>query len=168
MSYIQSTFAGFGSGISLPGTGIVFQNRGNGFTMDKTMDNCVAPGKRPYHTIIPGFLTKDGKPLGPFGVMGGFMQPQGHLQVLTNMIDFHMNPQEALDAPRFMWTKGKEIQLEHGFGAPLIDILSRREHQIQVPSANIMLGRGQIILRSGEGVLCGASEPRTDGMAAAW
>ena len=136
--------------------------------MDETMDNCVAPGKRPYHTIIPGFLTKDGKPLGPFGVMGGFMQPQGHLQVLTNMIDFHMNPQEALDAPRFMWTKGKEIQLEHGFGAPLIDILSRREHQIQVPSANIMLGRGQIILRSGEGVLCGASEPRTDGMAAAW
>lgn len=168
VSYIQSTYAGFGSGISLPGTGIVFQNRGNGFTMDETRENCVGPGKRPYHTIIPGFLTKDGKPVGPFGVMGGFMQPQGHLQVLTNMIDFHMNPQEALDAPRFMWTSEKNIQLEYGFGPDTAGVLSRMGHSVQIPAGSLMLGRGQIILRDDAGTLCGASEPRTDGMAAAW
>lgn len=168
ISYIQSTFMGFGSGLVVPRSGIVLQNRGNHFTMDENIENCVAPGKRPYHTIIPGFLTKDGKPIGPFGVMGGFMQPQGHLQVLMNMIDFHMNPQAALDAPRWMWTGGRAVNLEHGFGAGTLDTLSRRGHIITVPSNSRLLGRGQLILREDTGVLCGATEPRADSAAVSW
>lgn len=168
ISYIQSTFFGFGSGLVVPDTGIFLQNRGSNFTMDETMENCVAPGKKPYHTIIPGFLTKDGKAIGPFGVMGGFMQPQGHLQVLMNMIDFHMNPQAALDAPRWMWTGGKAISMEHGYGASTLDTLARMGHVLTVPSNNLEFGRGQLILKDDDGVLCGATEPRADGMAAPW
>lgn len=168
VSYIQSTFFGFGTGLVVPDTGIFLQNRGANFTMDPLMENCVAPGKKPYHTIIPGFLTKDGKALGPFGVMGGFMQPQGHLQLLQNMIDFHMNPQAAMDAPRWMWTGGKAVTLEHGYGASTLDSLSRMGHVITVPSNSLEFGRAQIILKDGQGVLCGATEPRADGMAAPW
>jgi gamma-glutamyltranspeptidase/glutathione hydrolase len=168
ISYIQSIYCGFGSGTVLPGTGIVFHNRGFNFTMDESMENCVAPGKKPYHTIIPGFLTKDGEAIGPFGVMGGFMQPQGHVQVLNNLIDFHMNPQEALDAPRWMWTGGKEISLEHGYGGNTASVLAGRGHEITVPADSLSFGRGQIIWRNEEGVLVGATEPRTDGTVAVW
>lgn len=168
ISYIQSIYCGFGSGTVLPGTGIVFHNRGNNFTMDETMENCVAPGKKPYHTIIPGFLSKDGKAVGPFGVMGGFMQPQGHVQVLTNMIDFHMNPQEALDAPRWMWTGEKKISLERLYNSEMADKLTRTGHDITIPVNSLEFGRGQIILRDGDGTLCGATEPRTDGTVAVW
>lgn len=168
ISYIQSTFMGFGSGLVVPRSGIVLQNRGNHFTMDENMENCVAPGKKPYHTIIPGFLTKEGKPIGPFGVMGGFMQPQGHLQVLMNMIDFHMNPQAALDAPRWMWTGGKAVNLEHSYGAHALETLSRLGHVITIPSNSRLLGRGQLILREDTGVLCGATEPRADSAAVSW
>lgn len=168
ISYIQSIYCPFGSGITLPGTGILFQNRGHNFTMDEAMENCVAPGKKPYHTIIPGFLSKDGQAIGPFGVMGGFMQPQGHVQVLMNMIDFHMNPQEALDAPRWMWTGGKDISIEPGFGADTIYKLTRMGHNMNIPNNNLSFGRGQIILRNEDGTLCGATEPRTDGTVAVW
>lgn len=168
ISYIQSIYCGFGSGTVLPGTGIIFHNRGNNFTMDESMENCVAPGKKPYHTIIPGFLTKDGKAVGPFGVMGGFMQPQGHVQVLMNMIDFHMNPQEALDAPRWMWTGEKNISMEHSYGDSTADKLTRMGHKITVPVNSLEFGRGQIILRNEDGTLCGATEPRTDGTVAVW
>ena len=168
ISYIQSIYCGFGSGTVLPGTGIVFHNRGNNFTMDETMENCVAPGKKPYHTIIPGFLSKDGKAVGPFGVMGGFMQPQGHVQVLTNMIDFHMNPQEALDAPRWMWTGEKKISLERLYNSEMADKLTRTGHDITIPVNSLEFGRGQIILRDDDGTLCGATEPRTDGTVAVW
>jgi gamma-glutamyltranspeptidase/glutathione hydrolase len=114
VSFIQSNYMGFGSGVVCPGTGIAFNNRGACFTMDTAHPNVIAGRKRPYNTIIPAFLTKNGKPVGPFGVMGGFMQPQGHLQVISNVVDFGMNPQEALDAPRWQWTGGMKVAVEPG------------------------------------------------------
>ena len=166
ISFIQSCYENFGSGVAVPGTGIVFNNRAWNFTMDPEMENCVAPGKKPYHTIIPGFITRGSEAMGPFGVMGGFMQPQGHVQVICNLADFGMNPQEALDAPRWMWTGEKKITLEHGFGQSTAWALSRRGHEISVPANSLTMGRGQIILRNDAGVLCGATEPRTDGTVA--
>ena len=167
VSFIQSNYMGFGSGVVVPGTGIALQNRGNNFSLDPSSENCAAPGKRPYHTIIPGFLSKGGKPIGPFGVMGGFMQPQGHLQVLMNTIDFNMNPQEALDAPRWQWTEGKSVEIERGFGGSVTEELVRRGHNILLPAEQTSMGRGQIIWRK-EGVLVGGTEPRTDGTVAAY
>ncbi len=168
ISYIQSNFNGFGSGIVIPGTGISLQNRGAGFSLDESMENCLAPGKKSMHTIIPGFLTKNGEAVGPFGVMGAFMQPQGHVQVMTNLLDFHMNPQEALDAPRWQWVGGKKIQLEKAFPPEIAEALRARGHEVEIAESSLSFGRGQIIFRNEEGVLCGASEPRADGCAAAW
>lgn len=168
VSYIQSNYMGFGSGIVVPGTGISLQNRGHNFTLDPSQDNCLMPGKRTYHTIIPGFLSKDNKPVGPFGVMGGFMQPQGHLQVIMNAIDFNLNPQEALDAPRFQWMKDKTVEVEHSFPQHIAQSLVTRGHDIKYAVDSIGFGRGQIIWRNDDGVLCGGTEPRTDGTIAVW
>ena len=168
ISYIQSIYCGFGSGTVLPGTGIVFHNRGNNFTMDETMENCVAPGKKPYHTIIPGFLMKQGEAVGPFGVMGAFMQPQGHVQVVVNTVDYHMNPQECLDAPRMQWTGGKRIQLEREVPAHIGLRLAEMGHQVEICNSNLDMGRGQIIWRMEDGTLAGGTEPRCDGTVAAW
>lgn len=168
VSYIQSNYCNFGSGIVVPETGIALQNRGFNFYMDPASSNCVGPCKKTYHTIIPGFLTKDGKAIGPFGVMGGFMQPQGHVQVMMNMIDFGMNPQEALDAPRWQWTGGMQIELERGFPGDVAEKLMRRGHQVKIAADSMAFGRGQMILRDDRGVLTGATEPRTDGCVAAW
>lgn len=126
VSYIQSNYLGFGSGIVIPGTGIILQNRGYSFSLDKKDINCLEPGKKTFHTIIPAFLSKNGEAVGPFGVMGGFIQPQGHIQVITNTLDFNMNPQEALDAPKWQWTGGKEIEIEHGFPYFLTEELIKR------------------------------------------
>ena len=168
ISYIQSNYSGFGSGIVIPGYGISLNNRGSGFSLDAASDNCLAPGKRPYNTIIPGFLMKEGEAVGPFGVMGGYMQPQGHVQVIMNMLDFGLNPQEALDAPRWQWTGGKKVELEKGFGPEVVNALRKRGHDIKVKEEFTSFGRGQIILKGKDGVLVGATEPRTDGCVAAW
>lgn len=168
VSYIQSNYCHFGSGVVLPGYGIAFQNRGYNFSLDEHHVNCIAPHKRTYHTIIPGFLTREGRAVGPFGVMGGFMQPQGHLQVVTNVIDFHMNPQEALDAPRWQWTGGLHFDMEPGMPLQVVEQLQNMGHDIRVLEDMSQFGRGEIIWRNEEGVLAGATEPRADGVAAAW
>lgn len=168
VSYIQSNYNGFGSGLVVPGTGIALQNRGHCFTFDREHVNCLEPGKRSYHTIIPGFLTKDDKPVGPFGVMGGFIQPQAHVQVLMNTIDFKMSPQAALDAPRWKWIKDRTVQLECQFPEHLASQLVERGHDIHMALDHSGFGRGQIIWRNNDGVLCGGTECRTDGCVAAW
>lgn len=168
VSFIQSNYMGFGSGLVVPGTGIALHNRGHNFTLDPTHVNGLAPGKKPYHTIIPGFLTKDGKAVGPFGVMGAFMQPQGHVQVMMNMIDFQLNPQAALDAPRWRWIKDKKVELEIGVPDHLALSLADKGHQIEWALGSEGFGRGQIIIRLENGVLAGGTEPRTDGAVAAW
>ena len=168
VSLIQSNYMGFGSGLVVPGTGIALQNRGHNFSFDPLHPNCLAPCKRPYHTIIPGFLTKDGRPLGPFGVMGGFMQPQGHVQVVMNLADFGHNPQAALDAPRFQWIKGKEVQLENTVPPSIVQELQDMGHEVEVTEGNLSYGRGQIICRTADGTLIGGTESRVDGMVAVW
>ncbi len=168
ISYIQSNFGGFGSGLAIPGTGVALQNRGASFTLDKTRANCLAPGKRPYHTIIPAFITRaDGTPVGPFGVMGGHMQPQGHTQVAMNLIDFGMNPQAALDCPRFRWNGGLKINIEDFTGEELISKLAEMGHELNVIPRSSDFGHGQIIRRIGDG-LESATEPRIDGAAIGW
>ena len=162
ISFIQSNYQGFGSGIVIPEYGLSLHNRGNGFTLEEGHDNMLRPRKRCYHTIIPGFLTKDGQPVGPFGVMGAFMQPQGHLQVLMNTIDFHMNPQAALDAPRWCWNEGKSISIERGYGWPIYDALQAKGHEMSIGGER-MFGRGQVIWRTDYGTLAGGTEMRTDG-----
>lgn len=168
ISYIQSNYMGFGSGLVVPGTGIALQNRGHNFSLDPNHDNRIEGGKRTYHTIIPGFLTKNGQAVGPFGVMGGFMQPQGHLQVVMNTVDFHLNPQAALDAPRFQWLEGKVVELERSVPEHVGDALARMGHQVRWALGSGGFGRGEIIWRMENGVLVGATEPRTDGQVAAW
>lgn len=164
VSLIQSNYRGFGSGVLVPGTGIAFHNRGLGFKLEPGHPNQVAPGKRPFHTIIPGFLTQDGQPIGPFGVMGGPMQPQGHLQVVVNLVDYGMNPQAALDAPRWQFVAGNRVLLERTVAEPIATGLADRQHLIRRGG---FFGRGQMILRR-NGVLVAASEPRSDGLAIAW
>lgn len=168
VSYIQSNYMGFGSGLVVPGTGIALQNRGHNFSLDPTHDNRLEPGKKTYHTIIPGFLTRDGQAIGPFGVMGGFMQPQGHLQVVMNTVDFDLNPQAALDAPRWQWMEGKVVEMEHSTPAHITEALARMGHQVCWALGSGGFGRGEIIWRQEDGVLVGATEPRADGQIAAW
>ena len=168
VSHIQSNYSGFGSGIVIPGTGISLQNRGRAFSLDPSSPNVLAPGKKSFHTIIPGFLSKDGRAIGPFGVMGAFMQPQGQLQVLTNLLDFGMNPQEALDRPRWQWLKKKEVETEPEYPEEIRKALALRGHEMSINPNHNVYGRGQIILRNSDGVLMGASEPRADGCAAGW
>jgi gamma-glutamyltranspeptidase/glutathione hydrolase len=169
VSWIQSLYMGFGSGLTAGTTGIQLQNRGANFTLAEGHPNQVAPGKRPYHTIIPGFITKDGQPWSSFGVMGGFMQPQGHLQVGLNLVDFDMDPQSALDAPRFNWLQGMEFGLETAVSPQIRANLSKRGHQFLPVDNPLHFGGGQAIVRDPEtGVLIGGSEPRNDGAAVGW
>ncbi|GAB4380223.1 MAG: gamma-glutamyltransferase family protein [Elainellaceae cyanobacterium] len=166
VSFIQSNYEGFGSGVLVPGTGIALQNRGACFSTQAGHPNQVAAGKRPFHTIIPAFLTQGDQPLGPFGVMGGHMQPQGHLQMVVNLTDYGMNPQAALDAPRWQFMSGKHVLLEQTVPRSVVLGLGDRGHAIELTAEGRKFGKGQIILRQ-NGVFVAASEPRADGVALA-
>ncbi|MCR3906400.1 MAG: gamma-glutamyltransferase family protein [Tenericutes bacterium] len=169
VSMIQSNYMGFGSGLVVPNTGIALHNRGHNFTLDQNSDNALTGGKRPFHTIIPGFISKDNLSIGPFGVMGGFMQPQGHMQVVMNMIDFKLDPQQALDAPRWQWTEGKKILVEPDLPKRIIKGLMDKGHDIQIEPNLGSFGRGQIIIKNSKnGVYCGGTEKRADGSIASY
>ena len=170
VSLIQSNFMGFGSGIVVPGWGISLQNRGVGFSLDPEHPNCVAPGKRPFHTIIPAFLTRAGAPQMSFGVMGGNMQPQGQVQTLCRMLLAGQQPQAACDAPRWKWTQGLELEVEPEMDPAARQELARRGHRIvAAQDAYMDFGSGQFIWRLGspdrEGYVA-ASDARRDGQAA--
>jgi gamma-glutamyltranspeptidase / glutathione hydrolase len=164
VSLIQSVYGSFGSGVVAPGTGIVLQNRGAGFSREPGHPNALAPGVRPFHTIIPGMLLEGGELLGPFGVMGGPMQPQGHFQVVTRLVDAGDDPQAALDAPRWRVEEDGSIALEPGL-RDLAGDLAARGHRIAGETGPHGFGVGQIILRYGH-VLIGGSDGRGDGYAA--
>ncbi|NQT87652.1 gamma-glutamyltransferase family protein [bacterium] len=161
VSFIQSNYMGFGSGIVVPGTGIALQNRGAGFVLDAGHANQVGGGKRPYHTIIPGFVTRDGEPLASFGVMGGPMQPQGHVQMIVRLFDYGQNPQAAADAPRWQVLRDGSVALEPGVPDDVVDALARRGHRIGSAS---QFGGAQLVVRTPAGYVA-ASDPRKDGQA---
>jgi gamma-glutamyltranspeptidase/glutathione hydrolase len=167
VSYIQSNYQGFGSGVVVPNTGISLHNRGYGFTLEDGHPNQVAPGRRPFHTIIPGFLLRDGQAVGPFGVMGGFIQAQGHMQMVINTVDYGMNPQASLDAPRWRWEGGKAVTIEPDADPAIIEGLRARGHEVTV-ATDLSFGRGQIIWKLPGGGYVAGSDKRTDGCAAAY
>jgi gamma-glutamyltranspeptidase / glutathione hydrolase len=166
VSYIQSNYFAFGSGIVVPGTGMSLQNRGNGFSLEPGHPNEVGPSKRPYHTIIPGFVTKDGAPLLAFGVMGGAMQPQGHLQMVLRVFGHGQNPQAAADAPRWQVAEGRAVMVEEGVAPSVREELSRLGHEIAL-APPLMFGGAQAALRV-EGGHLAATESRKDGVVAAF
>ena len=173
VSFIQSNYMGFGSGVVVPGYGLSLQNRGHGFSLDAASPNVVAPHKRPFHTIIPAFLTKPGAS-GPeavmsFGVMGANMQPQGHLQTLVRMLNYAQQPQAACDAPRWRFNAGLEINVEAAMNPATVQALVARGHQVEVINDSYQdFGAGQFIWRLGDPAVGGyvaASDPRRDGQA---
>ena len=173
VSFIQSNYMGFGSGCVEPTYGISLQNRGHGFTVSTdtpNQANLVAPGKRPFHTIIPAFLTQDGQPVMSFGVMGGNMQPQGHMQTVVRMLDYQQNPQAACDAPRWRFNQGMEINVESSMNPQTVQGLKDLGHHVDVINDSYQdFGAGQFIWRAGDPKVEGyvvASDPRRDGLAA--
>ena len=164
VSMIQSNYMGFGSGVVVPGTGIAMQNRGAGFSLAPDHPNRVGPGKRPYHTIIPGFVTRRGAPLMAFGVMGGHMQHQGHVQMVTRIFDHGENPQAASDAPRWHVTPDFRVLLETGFDDAAARDLAARGHAVEVVPDNVF-GGAQLVHRLPDGGYCAASDHRKEGAA---
>ncbi len=165
VSFIQSNYYGFGSGVVVPGTGIGLQNRGAGFVLDKGHPNEVGPSKRPFHTIIPAFLTRSGRPLMSFGVMGGPMQPQGHLQMVLRITDYSQNPQTASDAPRWRVMENNEVAVEQGFSDAVLNDLVSRGHEVKVDdSAFGGFGGAQLVYKTEGGYIAG-SDSRKDGQA---
>ena len=165
ISYIQSNYMGFGSGVVVPGTGISLQNRGSAFSLLAGHPNHVSGGKRPFHTIIPAFLTRGGKAVMSFGVMGADMQPQGHLQMTVRLVDHGQNPQAAADAPRWKVTKDGGVLLEQAVDETIARELARRGHRVARATVGSMeFGAAQLIHRLDDGYVA-ASEPRRDGQA---
>jgi len=167
VSMIQSNYMGFGSGVVVPATGISLQNRGATFVMTEGHPNRVGPRKRPYQTIIPGFVTKNGQPVMSFGVMGGTMQPQGHTQVMVRIADYGQSPQAACDGPRFRWVQGMDVSVEDNFAPAVVENLRRRGHRIVSVNDYNQFGSGQMVWRL-EGGYLAASDPRRDGQAAGY
>jgi gamma-glutamyltranspeptidase/glutathione hydrolase len=169
VSYIQSNYGGFGSGVVIPGTGISMQNRGMGVSLEPGHPNQLAGGKRPFHTIIPAFLTANEKPVMSFGVMGASMQPQGHAQMVLRVCDYGMNPQAASDAPRWRGMEDNQILLEAGFDEWVRNELKNRGHDLVDLDDEAMFGMGgaQLILKTESGYM-GGSDHRKDGMAAGY
>jgi gamma-glutamyltranspeptidase/glutathione hydrolase len=187
VSFIQSNYSGpilgFGSGVVVPGTGISLHSRGGAFSLDPRSPNVIAPGKRPAHTLIPAFMTRDGRPVGPFGVMGGPMQPQGHVQLAVNQLDYGMNPQASIDAPRFQWLSDVYVDVERTVPAAVAAGLSARGHELsfseawdvattgirRTPAGKLAMygdfGKAQMICRRRDGTYVAGSEPRADGCA---
>jgi gamma-glutamyltranspeptidase/glutathione hydrolase len=170
VSFINSIFAAFGSGIVAGDTGIMLQNRGAGFSLDPDHPNRLEPGKRPFHTLIPAMVFRDGKLLLSFGVMGGDVQPQGHVQVLLNLIERGLNLQQAIDAPRVRYISGRGVMMEDGLGQAVIDALLARGHSRVLPQAGMthraLMGGGQaIMIDPATGMLSGGSDCRKDGIA---
>ena len=166
VSFIQSNYAGFGSGVVVADTGIALQNRGAGFTLEPGHPNQVGPRKRPFHTIIPGFITKDAAPLAAFGVMGGPIQAQGHVQVLLRTQLWEQDPQTAIDAPRFRVMNGLDVAIEPTFGEAVVAGLATRGHRLsqEPPEASFGFGGAQMIQKIAGGYVAG-SDPRKDGCA---
>jgi len=166
VSLIQSNYYGFGSGVVVPGTGVSLQNRGAGFVLDPAHPNAVAGGKRPFHTIIPAFLTQGGEPRCSFGVMGGPMQAQGHVQMVLRMVGHGQNPQAAADAPRWRLVAGRELAVEASFPTATLEGLRALGHELtaSAPEASFAFGGAQIVWRGADGYVAG-SEPRKDGAA---
>lgn len=176
VSLIQSLFNGFGSGLVAEGAGIVMQNRGASFTLDAGAANCLEGGRRPLHTLIPAMLLCEGQPWTVFGAMGGHGQAQTHLQLVHNLIDFGMEPQQAIEAPRWLSGRGIDsdplhlLQIEPEFGEPVIEQLEKLGHPVRVTSSfSSLMGHAQIIqLDRRRGILLGGSDPRADGYALGW
>jgi gamma-glutamyltranspeptidase/glutathione hydrolase len=171
-SFINSNYMGFGTGIVPMGWAFTLQNRGHNFSLDPNHPNALAPGKRPYHTIIPAMVTRvtDNSLYASYGVMGGFMQPQGHVQVLSALKDAELDPQSALDLPRFCLdaeSSGGRVDIEEGMPTATVNALREMGHPLNEISGyeRAVFGRGQVILRDESGVLCGGSDPRADGYA---
>lgn len=169
VSLIQSNYYGFGSGIVVPGTGISLHDRAAGFTLEEGHPNRVGGSKRPFHTIIPGFLMRGGQPQMSFGVMGGPMQPQGHMQMVVRTVDYGQNPQAASDAPRWRVVAGREVAVEHGFAPAVLEELRGRGHQItqSAPKDHSSFGGAQLVWRTEDGYITG-SDHRKDGQAVAY
>jgi gamma-glutamyltranspeptidase/glutathione hydrolase len=169
-SLINSIYSGFGSGHVIPGTGVVLQSRGASFSLDPHHPNYLQPGKRPFHTLIPGMATKNDELWISYGVMGTVQQAQGHFQMMVNMVDFDLSPQESLNAPRFSVRTGEGIGIESFADGEISRSLYRKGHKVIIGEPdNLIFGGGQIIQRDPvTGVITGGTEPRQDGSVAAW
>lgn len=164
VSLIQSNYTGFGSGVVVPGTGISMQSRGRGFILREGHPNCVGGGKRPFHTIMPGFVTSHGRPVMAFGVMGAHMQPQGHVQMMVRIFTYGQNPQAASDAPRWHVCEDGSLALEPGFDPVVAETLRNRGHRLSAEEPSAGYGGAQLIMRADHG-WCAASDHRKDGQA---